>query len=114
MKDSSTKNDDCQSPEGVAKNEADGSNYLQTIRKRPPKEEDFEPIKLISNGAYGSVHLVKHIETGQRFALKKLKKFNLALRNQIDQVYAERDILTFTDNPFVVSFYGSFETKVCN
>ncbi|VDK26621.1 unnamed protein product, partial [Anisakis simplex] len=26
-------------------------------------------------------------------------------------VYAERDILTFTDNPFVVSFYGSFETR---
>uniref|UniRef100_A0A183DWW2 non-specific serine/threonine protein kinase n=1 Tax=Gongylonema pulchrum TaxID=637853 RepID=A0A183DWW2_9BILA len=27
------------------------------------------------------------------------------------RVYAERDILTFTDNPFVVSFYGSFETR---
>ena len=27
------------------------------------------------------------------------------------KVFAERDILTFTDNPFVVSFYGSFETK---
>lgn len=37
---------------------------------------------------------------------------NLALRNQLEQVFAERDILTFTDNPFVVSFYGSFETKV--
>ncbi|PIO62568.1 kinase domain protein [Teladorsagia circumcincta] len=27
------------------------------------------------------------------------------------RVFAERDILTMTDNPFVVSFYGSFETK---
>ena len=26
-------------------------------------------------------------------------------------MFAERDILTMTDNPFVVSFYGSFETK---
>lgn len=59
-----------------------------------------------------------------------MKKQTLLLRNQVDQVsyfilklqmaftfnikiqvYAERDILTFTDNPFVVCFYGSFETK---
>ena len=26
-------------------------------------------------------------------------------------MFAERDILTFTDNPFVVSMYCSFESK---
>ena len=30
---------------------------------------------------------------------------------QVDQVFAERDIMSFTDNPFVVSMYCSFETK---
>uniref|UniRef100_A0A5S6QCX2 non-specific serine/threonine protein kinase n=1 Tax=Trichuris muris TaxID=70415 RepID=A0A5S6QCX2_TRIMR len=75
------------------------------------KEEDFETIKLISNGAYGAVVLVRSKETRQRFALKKVKKSNLVLRNQLEQVFAERDILTFSDNPFVVSFFGSFETK---
>ncbi|KAI1715799.1 protein kinase domain-containing protein [Ditylenchus destructor] len=79
--------------------------------KNAPKEEDFESIRLISNGAYGAVYLVRHKKTRQRFALKKMKKQTLLLRNQVDQVYAERDILTFTDNPFVVCFYGSFETK---
>jgi microtubule-associated serine/threonine kinase len=59
-----------------------------------------------------AVYLVRHKETKQIFAMKKLLKSNLVLRNQVDQVYAERDILTFTDNPFVVSFYCSFETKV--
>jgi len=44
--------------------------------------------------------------------MKKLLKSHLVLRNQVEQVFAERDILTFTDNPFVVSFYCSFETKV--
>nr|CAD2175537.1 unnamed protein product [Meloidogyne enterolobii] len=82
----------------------------QTTREAP-KEEDFENIRLISNGAYGAVYLVKHKKTRQRFALKKMKKHTLLLRNQVEQVYAERDILTFTDNPFVVCFYGSFETK---
>ena len=78
----------------------------------PPKESDFETIKLVSNGAYGAVHLVRHKATKKRFAMKKLLKKNLVLRNQVDQVFAERDILTFTDNPFVVGLFCSFETKV--
>ena len=81
-------------------------------QKAPPDESDFDVIKLISNGAYGAVFLVRHKETRQRFALKKLLKKNLVLRNQVEQVYAERDILTFSDNPFVVGLYCSFETKV--
>lgn len=94
------------------RSDPDRGQLVDAMRRQPPKEEDFETVKLVSNGAYGAVFLVKHIETHQKFALKKLRKSNLALRNQIDQVYAERDILQFTDNPFVVSFYGSFETKV--
>jgi microtubule-associated serine/threonine kinase len=77
-----------------------------------PSEDDFEIIKLISNGAYGAVYLVRLKETHQRFAMKKISKNNLMLRNQVDQVFAERDIMSFTDNPFVVSMYCSFETKV--
>eukprot|EP00076_Gallus_gallus_P030933 XP_015155638.1 microtubule-associated serine/threonine-protein kinase 3 isoform X4 [Gallus gallus] len=79
--------------------------------RRKPCEGDFETIKLISNGAYGAVYLVRHRETRQRFALKKINKQNLILRNQIQQVFVERDILTFAENPFVVSMFCSFETK---
>ncbi|CAG2101321.1 unnamed protein product [Medioppia subpectinata] len=78
---------------------------------KPPSEEDYETIKLISNGAYGAVHLVRHLESRQRFAMKKINKQNLLLRNQVEQVFAERDIMSFTDNPFVVSMFCSFETK---
>ncbi|XP_017086271.1 microtubule-associated serine/threonine-protein kinase 3 [Drosophila eugracilis] len=76
-----------------------------------PHENDFDIVKLISNGAYGAVYLVKHKTTRQRFAMKKINKNNLILRNQVEQVFAERDILSFADNPFVVSMYCSFETK---
>lgn len=79
--------------------------------KRTPSEEDFETIKLISNGAYGAVFLVRHKSTRQRFAMKKVNKQNLILRNQIQQAFVERDILTFAENPFVVSMFCSFETK---
>ncbi|XP_064187541.1 microtubule-associated serine/threonine-protein kinase 3-like isoform X7 [Anguilla rostrata] len=79
--------------------------------RRKPLESDFETIKLISNGAYGAVYLVRHRETRQRFAMKKINRQNLVLRNQIQQVFVERDILTFAENPFVVSMFCSFETR---
>ncbi|XP_068809108.1 microtubule-associated serine/threonine-protein kinase 2 isoform X4 [Struthio camelus] len=79
--------------------------------KKTPSEEEFENIKLISNGAYGAVYLVRHKTTRQRFAMKKINKQNLILRNQIQQAFVERDILTFAENPFVVSMFCSFETK---
>lgn len=60
-----------------------------------------------------AVYLVRHKESRQRFAMKKICKQNLILRNQTEQVFTERDILSFTENPFVVSMYCSFETKVC-
>uniref|UniRef100_A0A8C1IB61 non-specific serine/threonine protein kinase n=1 Tax=Cyprinus carpio TaxID=7962 RepID=A0A8C1IB61_CYPCA len=80
-------------------------------KTKAPREEDFETIKLISNGAYGAVFLVRHKETRQRFAMKKINKQNLILRNQIQQAFVERDILTFAENPFVVSMFCSFETR---
>lgn len=90
----------------------ENENHKKLIAKpKSPGEDDFETVKLISNGAYGAVYLVRHKETRQRYAMKKINKHNLVLRNQVEQVFAERDILSFTDNPFVVSMLCSFETK---
>lgn len=43
--------------------------------------------------------------------MKKINKQNLILRNQIQQAFVERDILTFAENPFVVGMFCSFETR---
>ncbi|XP_023407987.2 microtubule-associated serine/threonine-protein kinase 3 isoform X1 [Loxodonta africana] len=91
--------------------ESPESRALIGPSRRKPCENDFETIKLISNGAYGAVYLVRHRDTRQRFAIKKINKQNLILRNQIQQVFVERDILTFAENPFVVSMFCSFETR---
>ncbi|XP_014836000.1 PREDICTED: microtubule-associated serine/threonine-protein kinase 3 isoform X1 [Poecilia mexicana] len=95
-------------PEPAVENKAP---QTLTPTRRKPLESDFETIKLISNGAYGAVYLVRHKETRQRFAMKKINRQNLVLRNQIQQAFVERDILTFAENPFVVSMFCSFETR---
>uniref|UniRef100_A0A669DH74 non-specific serine/threonine protein kinase n=1 Tax=Oreochromis niloticus TaxID=8128 RepID=A0A669DH74_ORENI len=98
--------------EGPVTPETDDSTEVRSkIAMKPPGEADFQTIKLISNGAYGAVYLVRHLETRQRFAMKKINKQNLILRNQIQQAFVERDILTFAENPFVVSMFCSFETR---
>uniref|UniRef100_A0A4W6FXP3 non-specific serine/threonine protein kinase n=1 Tax=Lates calcarifer TaxID=8187 RepID=A0A4W6FXP3_LATCA len=65
----------------------------------------------VPGGLVNAVYLVRHRETRQRFAMKKINKQNLILRNQIQQAFVERDILTFAENPFVVSMFCSFETR---
>ncbi|XP_016113824.1 microtubule-associated serine/threonine-protein kinase 1 isoform X2 [Sinocyclocheilus grahami] len=97
--------------EGPVTPETDDSAEGKMKPMKPPGEEDFQTIKLISNGTYGAVYLVRHLETRQRFAMKKINKQNLILRNQIQQAFVERDILTFAENPFVVSMFCSFETR---
>uniref|UniRef100_A0A8C8MAM3 non-specific serine/threonine protein kinase n=1 Tax=Oncorhynchus tshawytscha TaxID=74940 RepID=A0A8C8MAM3_ONCTS len=97
--------------EGPLTPETDDSTEGKMRAMKTPEEADFQTIKLISNGAYGAVYLVRHLETRQRFAMKKINKQNLILRNQIQQAFVERDILTFAENPFVVSMFCSFETR---
>eukprot|EP01137_Pigoraptor_chileana_P037588 Opistho-2@34895 len=77
---------------------------------KKPGKEDFEIIKLVSRGAYGSVHLARHKDGDDVFAMKILKKKDMILRNQVEQVMAERHILAFARNPFVVSMHCSFQT----
>ncbi|XP_068605869.1 microtubule-associated serine/threonine-protein kinase 1-like [Brachionichthys hirsutus] len=106
-----TVNLDSYDSEGPLTPETDDSTEGKNKPMKPPGEADFQTIKLISNGAYGAVYLVRHLETRQRFAMKKINKQNLILRNQIQQAFVERDILTFAENPFVVSMFCSFETR---
>ncbi|EXB55193.1 hypothetical protein L484_018120 [Morus notabilis] len=50
--------------------------------------EDFEIIKPISRGAFGRV----------------LKKANMICKNSVESILAERNILIFVHNPFVLTF----------
>ncbi|XP_071439169.1 microtubule-associated serine/threonine-protein kinase 3-like [Hetaerina americana] len=103
----------CSSPERINLATVQSATTTREEGKSPRarNEGDFEVLKLISNGAYGAVFLVREKGTRHRFAMKKINKRNVILRNQVDQVYNERDIMSFTANPFVVSMHCSFETR---
>ncbi|ORX89263.1 hypothetical protein K493DRAFT_410535 [Basidiobolus meristosporus CBS 931.73] len=74
--------------------------------------KDFEIIKPISKGAFGSVYLAKKRTTGEYFAIKVLKKSDMITKNQVMNVKAERKALIMqTDSPFVVKLYFTFQSK---
>lgn len=47
------------------------------IRDKRVNFDDFEPIKIIGRGAFGTVDLVRRKATGQVYAMKTLSKFEM-------------------------------------
>jgi serine/threonine-protein kinase RIM15 len=81
-------------------------------RTTPPSYKDFEIIKPISKGAFGSVFLAKKKATGDYYAIKVLKKADMITKNQITNVKHERMILMKqSESPFVAKLYFTFQSK---
>ena len=59
---------------------------------------DFEPISIIGKGAFGEVRVVRHKQTHEILALKKMNKTEMVFKNQMQHIKAERDILASAAN----------------
>ena len=85
---------------------------ISSARPVAPSIKDFDIIKPISKGAFGSVFLAKKRVTGDYYAIKFLKKSDMIAKNQVTNVKAERMILmTQTDSPYVTKLYYTFQSK---
>ncbi|KAI8918021.1 kinase-like domain-containing protein, partial [Entophlyctis helioformis] len=81
------------------------------VQRTLPSIKDYEIIKPISKGAFGSVYLAKKRVTGDYFAIKVIRKADMVAKNQVMNIKSERMILTQLDSPFVVKLYYSFQSK---
>ncbi|CCF57344.1 hypothetical protein KAFR_0C03520 [Kazachstania africana CBS 2517] len=85
------------------------TNQMKTA---PPSIKDYDIIKPISKGAYGSVYLAKKKLTGEYFAIKVLKKSDMIAKNQIMNVKSERAIMMIqSDKPYVAKLFATFQNK---
>ncbi|KIW92322.1 uncharacterized protein Z519_07306 [Cladophialophora bantiana CBS 173.52] len=81
-------------------------------RAQAPSIKDFEIIKPISRGAFGSVYLAKKKITGEYFAIKVLRKSDMIAKNQVTNVKAERAIMMWQgESDFVAKLYWTFSSK---
>ena len=74
--------------------------------------KDFESLAIIGRGAFGEVRIVRrkdNIRSKEIYALKSMRKDNMISKNQVHHIRAERDILTESENPWIVTLYYSFQ-----
>jgi serine/threonine-protein kinase RIM15 len=89
-----------------------GMSMMMPGRSTAPSIKDYEIIKPISKGAFGSVYLAKKHATGDYYAIKVLRKSDMIAKNQVTNVKAERMILMMQrDSPYVVRLFYSFQSK---
>ncbi|KAK3336549.1 kinase-like domain-containing protein [Cercophora scortea] len=75
--------------------------------------DDFEPLRCLGKGTYGTVLLVKQRTTGRLYAQKQFKKASLVVHKKlIEQTKTERQILESVNrHPFVVNLYYAFQDQ---
>lgn len=59
-------------------------------------------LSIIGRGAFGEVRIVRHKDTKEVFAMKKMKKAEMEQKNQVEHIKAERDVLVKARNQWIV------------
>ena len=88
-----------------------GDIFMDNNVVRKMTASDFEPLRCLGKGSFGTVILVRQISTGKLYAQKQFKKASLIVRKQlVDQTKAERVILeSINRHPFVVKLFYAFQ-----
>ena len=84
--------------------------YLRS-RRRPMSEADFETISIIGRGAFGEVILVRHRESSEYYAMKKLRKADMSRKEHVNHAWSERHVLVAADHPFVCNLCFAFQNN---
>lgn len=73
--------------------------------------EQFDLLKVVGQGSFGKVMQVRKKDTQRIYALKTIRKANIASRpGEITHILAERTVLALVNNPFIVPLKFSFQT----
>ncbi|ETW75467.1 Serine/threonine kinase domain-containing protein [Heterobasidion irregulare TC 32-1] len=79
-------------------------------RNEPLTIEAFDLLKVIGKGSFGKVMQVRKKDTQRVYALKTIRKANIASRpGEITHILAERTVLALVNNPFIVPLKFSFQ-----
>ncbi|KAK7932125.1 kinase-like protein [Apiospora marii] len=79
--------------------------------QRKMQNDDFEPLRCLGKGTYGTVLLVKQRSTGRLYAQKQFKKASVIVHKKlVEQTKTERQILESVNrHPFVVKLFYAFQ-----
>lgn len=70
---------------------------------------DFEPLKVIGNGCFGKVMMVKFRKNDKIYAMKSIRKAHVVKNNKVRHTLAERNIMQKITHPFVMKLHYAFQ-----
>jgi serine/threonine protein kinase len=74
--------------------------------------DNYEIIKVLGRGSFGTVVLCKEIKTEKLYAIKILNKKKILInKNSKDRLLTERKILSGSNNPKIVKLYLAFQNE---
>ncbi len=84
---------------------------IQKKRKTQQKQTiyNYESLKIIGRGAFGEVHVCREIKTGKIYAIKKIKKETIELKNQLMHIRNEQLLMSKVKSPWIVELKSSFQ-----
>ncbi|XP_025054545.1 ribosomal protein S6 kinase alpha-1 isoform X4 [Alligator sinensis] len=97
--------------EGIVKEINITHHVKEGSEKADPSQ--FELLKVLGQGSFGKVFLVRKItppDNNHLYAMKVLKKATLKVRDRV-RTKMERDILADVNHPFVVKLHYAFQTE---
>ena len=88
------------------------SSTLYAKKSDPSAQlSDFEIIRILGQGAFGKVFLVKKKDTGKLYAMKSQAKYRIIDEFMIKEIIEEKNILQQADHPFLVGLHYMFQTE---
>ncbi|KAJ1444307.1 kinase-like domain-containing protein [Pelagophyceae sp. CCMP2097] len=87
---------------------------VRSMSVQETSSKDFEPLRLLGKGAFGSVVEVRkrggHTQ-GKRYAMKVMSKLDLLERGHAEAARVEREVLRSIRHPFLVALCYAFQSR---
>ena len=75
------------------------------------KKNDFQILKLLGEGSFGKVVLVRKKDSGTLHAMKVLQKHDIRIKSQENHTKTERLLLEIINHPFIINLEYAFQTQ---
>jgi serine/threonine protein kinase len=85
------------------------SRKSEPLKAATQQTTDYELLGMLGEGSFGEVYLVREIHSGQKFALKSMKKGRVLEQKMTKYAFTERNVLCRVQSPFIVGLHSAFQ-----